>query len=362
MLSVRPIPESRITAASATRTAYSSRNMTYWQRWISQPQTTWLRKATFQLHLWSGIGLGLYILLVSVTGSILVYRNELYVAATRDPIVVAQSGARLSDEQLKTAAARAFPGYTVLTISQPQNLDQAVSMSLKRGDNLKNRLFNPYTGADLGDSVPLGIRMVSKLSELHDDLLAGTTGRLANGVGALLIMVLALTGIVVWWPGIKKWRRSLTVPRNVGWQRFTWSLHSMIGFWSLGFILLFAASGVYLGNPDFFQALADRIQPPTDANAGGRTIDQVIYWLAYLHFGRINGIGIPCSGPGLCDQTTKFIWALFGLAPAVMFVTGAVMWWNRVVRRVIRKKLSRTAWPSFAKTKTIELPQRGTEL
>ena len=33
--------------------------MTYWQRWIRQPQTTWLRKAIFQLHLWSGIGLEL---------------------------------------------------------------------------------------------------------------------------------------------------------------------------------------------------------------------------------------------------------------------------------------------------------------
>ena len=51
-----------------------------------------------------------------------------------------------------------------------------------------------------------------------------------------------------------------------------------------------------------------------------------------LHFGRINGIGIPCSGPGLCDQTTKAIWAIFGLAPAAMFVTGAIMWWNRVLR------------------------------
>jgi hypothetical protein len=54
-----------------------------------------------------------------------------------------------------------------------------------------------------------------------------------------------------------------------------------------------------------------------------------------LHIGRINGIGIPCSGPGLCDQTMKLIWAVFGLAPAVMFVTGAVMWWNRVLRKKI---------------------------
>ena len=311
--------------------------MTYWQRWIWQPQTTWLRKAIFQLHLWSGIGLGLYVLLISVTGSILVYRNELYRAATPDPIVVAASGARLTDEQLKGTATRVYPGYTVLLISRPPDPDQAVSISLKSSAGQKNRLFNPYTGADLGDSVPLGIWLVSRLLALHDDLLGGATGRKVNGVGAVLIVALAFTGIVVWWPGIRTWRRSVTLPRNAGWQRVIWRLHSMIGFWGLGFILLFGLSGAYLGSPELVQDLADRIEPITAANARSRTIDQVIYWLAYLHFGRINGIGIPCRGPGLCDAATKLTWALVGLTPAVMFVTGAVMWWNRVVRKKLRR-------------------------
>jgi uncharacterized iron-regulated membrane protein len=308
--------------------------MTYWQRWIWQPQTAWLRKATFQLHLWTGIGVGLYVLLASVTGSVLVYRNELYRAATRAPVIVSETGAALSDEQLKDAAKRAYAGYRILTLYRGRNPDQAVSISLIKGNSsLKNRLFNPYTGADLGDSVPLGIWLVSELLKLHDDLLGGTTGRMVNGVGAILVVVLAVTGLVVWWPGIKKWRASLTVPRNVGWPRFIWGLHSAIGFWTLGFILLFGVSGVYLGNPERFQDVADRIQPLTDANARTRTVDQIIYWLAYLHIGRINGIGIPCKGPGLCDQTMKLIWAVFGLAPAAMFVTGAAMWWNRVVRK-----------------------------
>ena len=320
--------------------------MTYWQRWIRQPQTAWLRQAIFQLHLWSGIGIGLYVLLISVTGSILVYRNELYRVATPDPIIVAESGAGLTDEQLKSAATSVYPGYRVFNIGRARNPDQAVSISLKSSAGLKNRLFNPYTGADLGESVPLGIRLVSKLLKLHDDLLAGSTGRSVNGVGALLVVVLALTGIVVWWPGIKTWRRSLTVPRNVGWKRFTWGLHSMIGFWSLGFILLFGVSGAYLGNPDLFQDLADRLEPLTDANLRTRTVDQIIYWIAYLHVGRINGIGIPCRGPGLCDMTMKLIWAVFGLAPAVMFVTGAMMWWGRVVQKKPRRGLgSKTTVP-----------------
>jgi uncharacterized iron-regulated membrane protein len=307
--------------------------MKFWQQWIWQPQTTWLRRTIFQVHLWTGIGLGLYVLMASVTGSILVYSNELFRLATPDPVPVTASGQRLSDSALKAAATRAYPGYTVLGMSRERAPDQAVAVSLKAGTHLRNRLFNPYTGADMGDSVPLGIQMVSKLLALHDDLLAGPTGRKVNGIGALLLLVLVSSGIVVWWPGIRSWRRSLTVHRNVGWRRLNWDLHSMIGFWSFGFLVVFGISGMYLGNPQPFQDLADRIQPVTAANAGVRTVDQIIYWLAYLHFGRVNGIGIPCSGPGLCDSTTKFIWAAFGLAPAAMFLTGAVMWWNRVVRR-----------------------------
>ena len=203
---------------------------------------------------------------------------------------------------------------------------------LRRGNEIKKRLFDPRSGSDLGDSVPTGIWLVSELLDLHDNLLAGPTGRKVNGVGALAVLAVAVTGLVIWWPGIKTWRRSLTLHRGVGWKRLTWHLHSMIGFWSLGFMLVFGLSGVYLGFPDAFQDLADRLEPPTAANAGIRIVDRIIYWLAYLHFGRINGIGIPCSGPGLCDQTTKAIWAVFGLAPAAMFVTGAIMWWNRVLR------------------------------
>jgi uncharacterized iron-regulated membrane protein len=311
--------------------------MTYWQRWIRQPQTIWLRKATFQIHLWSGIGLGLYVLMISLTGSVLVYRNELYRAATPDPIIVTPSGARLTDEQLKGAATRKYPGYTVINISRATNPDQGVVVFLKSRAGQKGRLFNPYTGADLGDSVPLGIWLVSKLLSLHDDLLGGTTGRKVNGVGAVLVIVLTLTGMVVWWPGIRTWRRSVIVPRNVGWQRVIWGLHSMIGFWGFASILLFALSGAYLCSPELFGDIADRIEPLTDANLRTRTVDQVIYWLAYLHFGRINGIGIPCRGPGICDMATKLTWAVVGLAPAGMFVTGAVMWWNRVGRRRARK-------------------------
>jgi uncharacterized iron-regulated membrane protein len=307
--------------------------MTPWQRWIRHPQSLWLRKACFQVHLWSGVGVGLYILMISVTGSVLVYRNELFNAATPFPIIATSSDAMLTEDQLKDAATRLYPGYSVASMTRARNPNQAVDISLERGGDLKRRLFDPYTGRDLGNSVPLGIWLVSRLLELHDDLLAGKTGRSINGVGALLVVVLTLTGMVIWWPGIKTWRRSLTVHTKRGWQRFTWELHGMMGFWSLGFILLFGITGAYLGNPGPFHELADRLEPLTEANAGQRPVDQILYWLAYLHFGRLGGRGIPGCGRGLCDSATKAIWALFGLVPACLFVTGVVMWWNRVLRK-----------------------------
>ena len=289
--------------------------MGLWRRWVQQPQKIWLRRALFQLHLWSGIGIGLYVLMISLTGSVLVYRNELYVWATPEPIVSSGAGPLLTDEQLTEAALRTYPGYEVADIRRARNPDQAVDIWLRRGGAERMRMFDPRSAADLGDSVPLAMRAVARLLDLHDNLLASDTGRRVNGIGALCVLVLAGSGMVVWWPGLKTWRRSLTVPRGLGWRRTVWHLHSSIGFWSLAFTLIFGLSGAYLAFPEAFHL-----------------DEEILYWLAYLHFGRINGIGIPCSGPGLCDQATKLVWALFGLAPAVMFVTGAMIWWNRVVR------------------------------
>ena len=45
--------------------------------WFRHPQGVWVRKALFQVHLWTGLGVGLYIVVISVTGSVLVYRSEL---------------------------------------------------------------------------------------------------------------------------------------------------------------------------------------------------------------------------------------------------------------------------------------------
>ena len=303
-----------------------------WQSWVSQPQRLWLRRALFQVHLWSGVILGLYVLMISVTGSVLVYSNELFRAASAKPVLTKGTGPRLSDAQLMEAAKRIYPAYRVAHLGRASDPDQAVDVRLQRGQEIQHRLFDPRTGQDLGNAIPVGIQLISWLMDLHDNLFGGPTGRRVNGVAAAALLAIGFTGIVIWWPGKKTWRRSLKVPLRARGKGIVWHLHSMVGFWSFGFFVVFMVSGIYLGFPDQVQDLADRIQPLTAANMRTRIVDRIIYWMAYLHFGRICGIGIPCRGPGLCDQATKATWAFFGLMPAVMFVTGLLMWWNRVLR------------------------------
>ena len=144
------------TACYSLSLVSTGNQLTVWQRWVRQPQKIWLRRALFQVHLWSGIALGLYVLLMSVTGSVLVYRNELYRATTPDPIISKASGPRLTDDQLTEAARRLYPGYRMVRIGRAPNLDQAVDVWLRRGDEIKKRLFDPRSGSDLGNAVPTG--------------------------------------------------------------------------------------------------------------------------------------------------------------------------------------------------------------
>ena len=92
-------------------------------------------------------------------------------------------------------------------------------------------------------------------------------------------------------------------------------------------------TGTYLAFPTVFASLFDFIQPFDETNPADRLGDQIQYWLGYLHFGRLGGRGIPGCGRGLCNTTTKFLWALFALVPPIMFLAAVIMWWNRIGKR-----------------------------
>jgi len=297
-------------------------NFPVWRQWLRQPQRVWLRRACFQIHLWTGLALGLYIVVLSLSGSVLVFRNELdRMFATPRPLFDA-SAARLTEAELRAAASRHYPGWDITRVGDRiSRRNPTIEIWVERGGEKKERLFNPYTGEDLGDSVTQGELFVLWLARLHDELLFDRPGRYWNGVGSAVTTVLVITGLVVWWPGVNRWRRSLLVKTSSGWRRFNWDLHSAIGFWLFLFMLMWGVSGIYLGIPQPFSDFVDAVSDPK-AEYGERWGDIVLLWLTRLHFGRWR------NAPVL-----KAIWAVLGLVPAVMLITGAVMWWQRVVRR-----------------------------
>jgi uncharacterized iron-regulated membrane protein len=226
--------------------------MNLWQRWLTQPRTVFLRKALFQVHLWLGLITGLYIVMLSVTGSALVFLREM---------------------------SRTF------------------------------RTWDPWW-----------MNTLMWTRDLHDELLFGRDGRWWNGVFSAVVTVLCLTGIVVWWPGIRNWRRGMAVKWKAAWPRFNFDLHSALGFWFFSMMLIWAVSGIYLGVPDPFTTLSEYIA--NDPEGITQTwFDTALLWMTRLHFGRWR------------SHTLKAIWVVMGLVPAALFITGAVMWWQRVVRR-----------------------------
>ena len=43
----------------------------------NQPKKTLLRRALFQIHLWTGVAVGVYMVFISITGSAVVFRRDL---------------------------------------------------------------------------------------------------------------------------------------------------------------------------------------------------------------------------------------------------------------------------------------------
>jgi uncharacterized iron-regulated membrane protein len=316
---------------------------TVWQRWMQNPQRAWSRRALFQVHLWTGIGVGLYVFVISVTGAVVVFRNDIYRNFAAKPVTVTIGEHRLTDDEIKAAVKRAYPDYNLSTIFEVRSQDQALEIWLESNDGRKKQhLFDPYTGADLGDSVPAMIRMASWFNDFHVNLLAGETGRYVNGVAASFFVVLSITGIVIWWPGIKTWRRSLIIGWQTNWKRLNWDLHSAMGLWTMLFVFMWGLTGVFLSLPSWWFAIVDHYDPP-DPNsfeAPRRLGDDIFRLFARLHFGTFGGWPV------------RVTWFIIGLAPAVLFVTGVLMWWNRVLKPAFDRRTEKQVAPSLASVTT----------
>jgi uncharacterized iron-regulated membrane protein len=341
--------------------------------WLRRPQNVWLRRALFQIHLWTGVALGLYVLVISVSGSAIVFRNEIYKVADTGPRIVEVRGEKLPEKELIAKANVVYPGDSVSFIWPGKDANHATEIWLDHKGDRNQRLFDPYTGEDLGPSVPYAIQVTAWFNRLHTDLLGGKTGRTVNGIASVIFTLLCITGAIVWWPGVDKWKRSLWINPKSSWKRINWDLHSAVGFWSFALVFMWAVTGIFVVWPLPVQKMVNHfspliqyapldeappeatlpfIAPPTSVIAqpaipppGGvpkgfgfgkgkrpeprrSPGDIFIRWLYWLHFGNFSGNGV------------KALWVALGLLPSLLFVTGTIMWWNRVLSPSARRARS----------------------
>jgi uncharacterized iron-regulated membrane protein len=252
----------------------------------------------FQVHLWAGILLGLYIVVVCVSGSAIVFRNDLYDVFER------------------------------WTKAGPTHLQSQV--------------------------IAAGYATMRWFGDLHGRFFLGASGMTANAIGGFLTAALCLTGLVIWWPGIAKWRRGLTIRANVGWKRLTFDLHSAMGFWTFAILFMWGVTGGYFVFPEPFRAainyftpIAAPLAPQQNVKPGSQVAGavapaplgpltrrprrpltlggRILRDFSYAHYGNFGGWPV------------KVLWVLLGFAPVVLFGTALLMWWNRVLSPLARR-------------------------
>jgi uncharacterized iron-regulated membrane protein len=289
--------------------------MNSWQRWMQAPQSHWFRKLVFQVHLWMGIGFGLYVLIISLSGSALLLKSPFH--GWFEPRNIEPTDAiPLEGEALTARMAEVYAGYELGFMSPSYEPDVATYIVLNKDGEYIPHYFNQYTGEDVGLAFPWPIQAVQWLGDVHEDLMLGRTGQIVNGLGGLLFVLMSLSGVLIWWRGRSRWVEGLQIKRHSK-RVFIWQLHSFIGFWSLFLMFAWGVSGFQEGFPEFVYGAVEWFNTGlTDF----LPFDSTLRFLRRVHFARY--------GEG---YWANWGWIIVSFLPTVLFISGFTLWWQRVV-------------------------------
>jgi uncharacterized iron-regulated membrane protein len=212
---------------------------------IHNPRKLFLRKALFQVHLWSGILLSLYVIVIAITGSILVFENEL-TRTTLPPHLSSYNPAHTASiPTVMDAFHRAYPTAHVTDLYTPWPVIPAYLLVAVTSTNSQFTLIADPTTAALH---PQPRTWVQWTHDLHVLLLLNPShGEQVNAIGSAILLLLCITGIVLWWQGLARWSRALRISLRSNWRRINFDAHHAIGFWTLAIVFWWSISGVYFG-------------------------------------------------------------------------------------------------------------------
>lgn len=206
-----------------------------------------LRRFLFQLHLWSGLVLGILFALIALSGSLLMLGPVTHFDTGEPSVRISTTGKLLPLEEL-VARARRFAGapanmQAILTL--PQASDRAADIHFGGWNSpIPNILIDPVSGGEVARYYSRRHPALAVLADLHSHLFMGRIGRLLTGWLGIAMLGLGLTGLYLWWPSKGRWHHAFLVGGKPGSLRFFRDLHGALGIWSLLLFLVITLSGV----------------------------------------------------------------------------------------------------------------------
>lgn len=204
-------------------------------------------KNIYKWHHWAGLLAGLLLLLMSITGSILVFTNEMEHAADQPFKEFSNPSGSYSYDASFALIKQKYPGYEVRLYDHPGK-NEALVYELRGSVNSKKVYVNP-TRPEILNTIDGDTQLHRKLLLFHYTFFAGTTGKIFVAVIGVLFLLSVITGFIIYRKAIWKTIRFKKVFRYRGKPAFYSSLHRNIGVWTLLFNLLIIASGLSLSIP-----------------------------------------------------------------------------------------------------------------
>ncbi len=143
-----------------------------------------------------------------------------------------------STDDRARSVARAIPALSKIesTFSRRRELRRQTSLDGLFSGGTRGNIgiaFNPYTG-EIGTNAARN-NFAGKLHQFHLRLLLDNAGQTIVGWTGPLLLLLSITGLVLWWP-----RKIFRVNWRTSWKSVNFDLHQALGIWASLFLMLFA--------------------------------------------------------------------------------------------------------------------------
>lgn len=194
-----------------------------------------------QIHLWLGLGTGLIVFIVSITGCIYVFEEEIRIATQQERLYVpAQQKPFIGVGQLIRGFEKSAPGEKISVL---RIFNSKPNATVEIGSKKKAYFFNPYN-AELvykGDH-----DWLDTVEEIHMTLLLGETGKFIQRWSVVIFVIMLLTGLVLWFPTqLRLLRQSLNIKWKGSFKRVNYDLHNVLGFYASGILIVISLTGLF---------------------------------------------------------------------------------------------------------------------